>query len=197
MKLSKEQIVEEAISLLHEQGLKQVTLRNLADRLDMRAPSLFWYIKNKDELLALIDEAIFRECVNNVPVCDTWQEWMRQFGLSIWDAQSKAPDIPHLITRVNLSDETRTTLAQLIHDSLSGYGLDMTVAMKIQASVQALVTGWTVLTSAPHQNNTEIATGNKKDFSPDKQSISQALDVLISGWEAARVEGNPKIDMIA
>jgi len=41
MKLNQEQIVDEAIRLLHEHGLKQVTLRNLADRLEMKAPSLF------------------------------------------------------------------------------------------------------------------------------------------------------------
>jgi len=178
VKLTKEQIVDEAIALLYEQGLKQVTLRNLANRLDMKAPSLFWYIKSKDELLTLIDETIFRQCVESIPTCNTWQEWMHAYGIAIWEAQSKAPDIPNLITQVNLSDETRETLFQLIHDKLSMYGLDMVIAMKIQGSVQALITGWTVLTNA---RNAERRL--EKEFSPDKEDISDALDVLISGWE--------------
>ncbi len=179
MKLSREQIVDEAITLLHEQGLKQVTLRNLADRLDMKAPSLFWYFKNKDELLALIDETIFRQCIECIPDCSTWQEWVRLYGLSMWEAQSRAPDIPNLITQVNLSLETRQTLYQLLHDKLSPYGLDMSVAMKLQSSVQALITGWTVLTNLPRRKEAQPDI----EFSPLRDDITHALDVLIQGWE--------------
>jgi len=178
LKLTKEKIVDEAIALLHERGLKQVTLRNLADRVDMKAPSLFWYIKNKDELLCLIDETIFRQCVESIPTCGTWQEWMHAYGISIWEAQSKAPDIPNLITQVNLSDQTRETLFELIRDKLSVFELDIKTAMKIQASVQALITGWTVLTNARHAERRL-----KKEFSPNKEDVSSAMDVLISGWE--------------
>lgn len=180
MKLSKEQIVDEAIALLHEQGLKQVTLRNLADRLDMRAPSLFWYIKNKDELLALIDETIFRQCVERIPPSKTWQEWLFHYGLSLWEAQCKAPDIPNLITRVNLGTEVRQTLYQLLYNELSVFGIDMTQAMKMQSSVQALVTGWTVLSSL----NSEKDAPSGTEFSPVKADMTQALEVLIQGWEA-------------
>jgi|GEM_PF-586237 len=179
MKLNQEQIVDEAIRLLHEHGLKQVTLRNLADRLEMKAPSLFWYIKNKDELLALIDEKIFRQCIEQIPPCSTWQDWARHYGLSLWEAQSMAPDIPNLITQVNLGRETREYLYQLLYDQLSPFGLDMTLAMKLQSSIQAMVTGWTVLTNVPGKHLRDI----DQEFSPLRDDISQALDILISGWE--------------
>jgi len=179
MKLSREQIVDEAIALLHEQGLKQVTLRNLANRLDMKAPSLFWYFRNKDELLALIDESIFRQCIENIPESGSWQEWVKQYGLSLWAAQSRAPDIPNLITQVNLSQETRQNLFQLLHDKLAPFGLDMGMAMKLQSSIQALVTGWTVLTNVPRHQDDNLAT----EFSPLRDDITHALDVLIQGWK--------------
>jgi len=177
MKLTREQIVNEAIALLHEEGLKQVTLRNLADRLDMRAPSLFWYFKNKDELLALIDAEIFKQCIEKIPTCDTWQDWLHEYGLSLWEAQSRAPDIPNLITQVNLSRETRETLYQLLHDELAPFGLNMKEAMKMQSAVQALVTGWTVLTNVPRDDTPDI------EFSPVRDDLVRALDVLIAGWE--------------
>lgn len=182
MKVTKEQIVSEAIALLHEQGLKQVTLRNLAERLSMRAPSLFWYIRNKDELLALVDEAIFRSCVESVPPCKTWQQWLLHFGKALWEAQCKAPDIPNLITQVNLGPEARQTLYQLLHDQLAGFGIDMRLAMKMQSSVQALVTGWTVLTNVPRDQMPELV------FSPVRDDLEEALQSLIRGWEG-RLKG--------
>ena len=179
MKLSKEKIVEEAIALLNEEGLHKVTLRNLADRLSIKAPSLFWHIKNKDELLALIDESIFRQCVEAIPECKSWQEWLYQFGLSLWDAQCKAPDIPNMITQVNLSKESRQTLYQLLYDELAVFDIEMNHAMRMQSSVQALVTGWTVLSNVGPDKDTPA----KFEYSPFKADMTQALKVLIQGWE--------------
>lgn len=178
MKITKDQIVSEAIALLYEQGLKQVTLRNLADRLSMRAPSLFWYIRNKDELLALIDEAIFRQCVESIPPSKTWQTWLHHYGLVLWEAQCGAPEIPNLITQVNLGNEVRQTLYRLLYDQLVVFGIDMERAMQMQGSVQALVTGWTVLTSVPRDQALE------NEYSPLKSGLEEALDALIQGWEA-------------
>ena len=179
LKLTKTQITHEAIALLHEEGLKQVTLRNLAERLSVKAPSLFWYIKNKDELLALVDEAIFRQCVESIPTCKTWQDWLYQYALALWQAQCKAPDIPQLITQVNLSKEIRETLYQLLYDQLAPFNLDIEFAMKMQSSVQALVTGWTVLTNVPRDPNIPP----NQEYSPLQDDIHQALNVLIAGWE--------------
>jgi len=90
-----------------------------------------------------------------------------------------APDIPNLITQVNLGRETRESLYQLLYDQLSPFGLDMTLAMKLQSSIQAMVTGWTVLTNVPGKHLRDI----DQEFSPLRDDISQALDILISGWE--------------
>ena len=51
-------------------------------------------------------------------------------------------------------------------------------AMQMQGSVQALVTGWTVLTSVPRDQALE------NEYSPLKSGLEEALDALIRGWEA-------------
>jgi AcrR family transcriptional regulator len=51
--LDKQRIIEEAVALLDERGLDGVTMRNLAVRLDVQAPTLYWHVRNK---AALIDE---------------------------------------------------------------------------------------------------------------------------------------------
>jgi TetR/AcrR family tetracycline transcriptional repressor len=165
------------VQLLQEQGLKQLTLRNLADRLSLKAPSLFWYISNKEELLALVDVAIFRDCIDSIGPCSSWQEWLRRYGKALWDAQCLAPDIPQLITQVTLEQDVRQSLYQLLHDQLAGFGIDIAQAMHMQSSVQALVTGWTVLTVRPVD---AIPEGQSLTF---QGGLEDALDALISGWE--------------
>ncbi len=50
--------VQAAISLLDEEGLGGLTTRRLAARLGVQSPALYWYVRDKDELLDLVADAI-------------------------------------------------------------------------------------------------------------------------------------------
>ena len=45
-------IFNEALHLLEEKGLQSLSMRNLADRLHMKAPSLYKHIEGRDEIIA-------------------------------------------------------------------------------------------------------------------------------------------------
>lgn len=59
--LRREQIVSEAVRLLDEEGVEALSMRRLAARLDAGAPSLYWHVSNKDELLKLAVDEVFGE----------------------------------------------------------------------------------------------------------------------------------------
>jgi TetR/AcrR family transcriptional regulator, tetracycline repressor protein len=54
-------IVRTALELVDQVGLDGLSMRNLADRLGIRAATLYWYIRDKHELLSLLAEAICAE----------------------------------------------------------------------------------------------------------------------------------------
>jgi TetR/AcrR family transcriptional regulator, tetracycline repressor protein len=79
MPVSRGQIVAAALDLLDEAGLDGLTLRQLAGRLGIRAPTLYWHVRDKRELLdllaaAILDEALaaWREPQPGQP----WWEWL-------------------------------------------------------------------------------------------------------------------------
>jgi AcrR family transcriptional regulator len=49
---TKARIFTEALNLLEENGLKHLSMRNLAERLHMKAPSLYKHIEGRDEIIA-------------------------------------------------------------------------------------------------------------------------------------------------
>jgi AcrR family transcriptional regulator len=49
---TKPRIFQEALLLLEERGLDALTMRNLADRLHIKAPSLYKHIEGRDEIIA-------------------------------------------------------------------------------------------------------------------------------------------------
>ena len=54
-------IVSAALDLLDEAGLEGLTMRALAERMGVRAASLYWHIRDKEQLLGLLAEAIVGE----------------------------------------------------------------------------------------------------------------------------------------
>src|SRR3954451_120862 len=58
MPLTQEEIVDEAVKLIDETGLTGLTLRTLAARLGVRAPTLYWHVKDKRHLLDLVAEHV-------------------------------------------------------------------------------------------------------------------------------------------
>ncbi len=61
--LDRKQVVEEAITLLQETGLDGLSTRRLAVRLNVKSPALYWHVRNKDELLQLVADAICGQMV--------------------------------------------------------------------------------------------------------------------------------------
>lgn len=56
--LDRRQIVEAALDLLDEVGFDGLTMRSLAKKLGIKAASLYWHVRDKQELLNLLAEEI-------------------------------------------------------------------------------------------------------------------------------------------
>jgi TetR/AcrR family tetracycline transcriptional repressor len=59
--LDAQAIVAAALCLLDDAGLDGLSMRKLAERLGIRAATLYWYVRDKRELLSLLAEAICTE----------------------------------------------------------------------------------------------------------------------------------------
>jgi AcrR family transcriptional regulator len=59
--LDRERVVRVALELLDEVGLDDLSMRRLAERLGVTAASLYWYVRDKSELLDLLADAMSAE----------------------------------------------------------------------------------------------------------------------------------------
>ena len=78
--LTRDAIVEAALSLLDREGLAGLSMRRLAQELDVGVASLYWHVKDKEELLSLLLDRIVGE--SRVPDPDPahWQEQVKEMG---------------------------------------------------------------------------------------------------------------------
>lgn len=76
-KLNREILVTEALDLLDEVGLDAFTTRQLAKRLGVEQPTLYWHFRTKGLLLAaMADVAMAPHKATPVPTpADDWRDW--------------------------------------------------------------------------------------------------------------------------
>ncbi|GAA3141743.1 TetR/AcrR family transcriptional regulator [Streptomyces echinatus] len=60
MKLTKERIVDAGMAVFAEVGYQHLSMRQVADRLDAHAGSLYYHVRGKEELLALMADRVCR-----------------------------------------------------------------------------------------------------------------------------------------
>uniref|UniRef100_UPI0024566263 TetR family transcriptional regulator n=1 Tax=Nocardia carnea TaxID=37328 RepID=UPI0024566263 len=75
--ITRERIITAALELLDDQGMDAVTVRALASRLDVRAPALYWHVRDKQELLDEMATEVMRRVSSAfaaVPPGDGWRD---------------------------------------------------------------------------------------------------------------------------
>lgn len=72
--VTREQVVRQALEILDQEGFDGLTMRRLAERLGLKAASLYNHVSDKEELLALMADAISAE----IPAPDPKKPWRKQ-----------------------------------------------------------------------------------------------------------------------
>jgi TetR/AcrR family tetracycline transcriptional repressor len=83
MAVTRDDVIHTAIQLLQEVGLDGLTLRRLATELGISAPTLYWHVKDKRELLDLMAEEMARESRETMPPFPDGLEWWEQIAESM------------------------------------------------------------------------------------------------------------------
>lgn len=175
-KLNADIIVATAIDLLRERGLEAVTQRAVASRLNVKAASLYRHVPSKERLCALMTLGLFSRQVDKVGNPKTWQEWLIEFGKTLWQTQQEIPDCARLVLTTSFTAHDYMTMSLRVSDSLTHYGIDEAAAYQMHLTVQAIVLGLSGLAYGP---NSKII----RDVVPIDKLLNEAVRALIAGWE--------------
>src|SRR5262245_26677754 len=86
MALTQEQVVRGAVDLLAKAGLEALTLRRLATELGVSAPTLYWHVRNKRQLLDLMAEALVARAGRRTSPAhgQPWWDWLAEQARLQW-----------------------------------------------------------------------------------------------------------------
>lgn len=89
--ISEERILEASWALLGEEGLEKFSLRRLADRLQIQAPSLYWYFKSKQALYQRLAGDVSRVILEEFRHDGEWKEQLAELAVTVRNVLKRYP----------------------------------------------------------------------------------------------------------
>ncbi|SCL14425.1 TetR/AcrR family transcriptional regulator [Micromonospora inyonensis] len=168
--LSRERIVDAAVTLLDRHGIDGLTMRRLANLLDVTPTALYWHVKTKEDVLDLAFDHVF----GDVPLPAATEDWRGDARSLIRDwraAMLRHPWAPGLIGRPMLGPNVLAR-TEYLQSALTRGGLadpELTVATRALANyvIGAALTEATWRRSADPQAQSQARrhiTANPADY---------------------------------
>ena len=171
MSLDRARIVAEAVALLDAEGLENVTLRKLAARLGVQAPTLYWHLPNKAALITAIAEEILTPLpATPIGDADRWQDWLIGLATGLRRALLAHPDGARIISIAQMS-RNMAALSELAMSTLVARGMPLHQARVMVLTVERVTIGFALEEQAPPPDT--------KDF--DLAAYTAAYPTVIAG----------------
>jgi AcrR family transcriptional regulator len=139
-KFTRAQLQQAALALVDAEGLVALSMRTLATALGTGPMTLYNYVKDRDELDALVVEAVLAEVKSSRPRND-WQAEVRAIVEATWRTVRRHPNvIPLLLTRRTLH-ETTLQWAEGLLEALARSGRSDTELLVAFRTVSGFVMG--------------------------------------------------------
>ena len=94
--LSRERIVDAALELIDRDGLDAFSVRGLAQHLSVYPTALYWYVPNRNALLALVVTGVLDDIIPPGEAAE-WTEWLRALFRRYRAAIRRHPNVAPLI----------------------------------------------------------------------------------------------------
>lgn len=111
--LTRERLVEAALEILAARGLDGLTMRSLADRLQVKAASLYWHVRDRRDLLELLADSILA----GVPSVDGppgWRRAVTAWVAAVGQAVSSQRDASRILLEVPDALERSLAFASMV-----------------------------------------------------------------------------------
>jgi TetR/AcrR family tetracycline transcriptional repressor len=139
--LNIDRIVEAALGLLDRVGLEGLSMRRLAEQLGIHAATLYWYVRDKQELLSLLAEAISREIQPPDPDA-LWRVWLETMMWEYRRVLLLHRDAAHILAATVPAGSHRLRLVDLTLGAVISAGFDGWAASRAGRLVVDYTTGF-------------------------------------------------------
>lgn len=122
-KLDVQSIVGVAIDVADTEGLEALSMRRVADRLDVGAMALYTYVPGRDELIELMLETVTGEVGRPADATHGWRAGLEVYAKEFWELYHRHPWLLKISLTRGLMGPNQTTMLDSVLGAVSNSGL--------------------------------------------------------------------------
>lgn len=141
--LSRERILNAALRLVDEQGMKAFSMRRLAARLGVDPMAIYYHLPNKRAILAGLVEMVFNELRLPSTLSGTWQDRVRAVGKAYHSLALAHPNLVlYLVTDRESAAVAALAINEALYEALAEAGLPPRLIVRAADLVVDYVNGY-------------------------------------------------------
>jgi TetR/AcrR family transcriptional regulator, tetracycline repressor protein len=174
--LTREAVVAVALELLAEGGLEAVSFRRIATKLGVSAPTLYWHVDSKRQLMDLMAEELGRRDESSYTgprPGQPWWEWLREDARQMFAALIATRDAPRVVAGNRPSPESFAGIERVLRVLVEA-GMTPGQAQQTLFAIGAYVIG----SATEWQAEAERAAAQPLPDPDDEELNARRADVL-------------------
>ena len=140
-KIDRLKILDTAISLLESEGIEGLTMRKLADALQIKAASLYWHFDNKQALIEGIADRIVSDVAVNFELKHHWQEDCKQLAYDLRNAFLRHRDGARIFAGTYVISENVLRINNTFISAIIQSGVSAELASKMTMTLLYFILG--------------------------------------------------------
>jgi AcrR family transcriptional regulator len=167
-RLTRELIIDTALRAIEEVGVRGMTMRSLALRLDADPSAVYRYFRNKDALLSALVDAMLDQFRMPSELADDWRRVVIDSATYARRMLIRAPGLAEVVTSAPITDATIVATTTAVRLLQRGLGVPMERAELAFSMILAHIVGSSLMGSA------------LPVLSPDSAGSHQPLEVALA-----------------
>ncbi|MGP3965248.1 TetR/AcrR family transcriptional regulator C-terminal domain-containing protein [Nonomuraea sp. 3N208] len=159
--ITRERIIAAALDLLDDKGMDALTVRALAARLGVRAPALYWHVRNKQELLDEMATEVMRRVSSAfaaVPPADGWRDDLTAYARVLRSEYLLHRDGARIFSGTRITDPDVVRMKEPLFERWTAAGWKPVDADDALDVVTAFVVGFVIEEQERRQSTTTDPT---------------------------------------
>jgi AcrR family transcriptional regulator len=144
VRIQRDTVLQQALAILDEEGVDGLTMRGLATKLKIQAPSLYWHFANKQELLEALADALMEGVGRKIDFDADWQTVVKSIAREMRQALLAHHDAARVFAGTYPVLENVVRVGEALMASLRRAGGSPTFAAWATLCMSYFITGFVV-----------------------------------------------------
>jgi AcrR family transcriptional regulator len=173
-RLNEERVLRAAVALAARDGIESLTMRKLADELGAGAMSLYYYVRNKEQLIDGMVDIVFSEI--EPPTTDVdWKTAMRKRAVSTREALARHPWAIGLMEGRRSHGPANLSLHNAVLGCLRAAGFSLETTVHAYSVLDAYIYGFAL-------QQRDMSSENADDFAAEAQRQMHEYQAVLANY---------------